>query len=174
MRDLVDAARVRRFMESLGQERSAEGRLYFTGGASAVLLGWRTTTIDLDIKLVGADDAVLRMLPDLKERLRINVELASPDHFIPELPGWQDRSVFIEQLGRLAFFHYDFYAQALAKIERSHEHDLEDVREMIARGYVDPKRGLELFAAIEPALHRYPAINPRVFRRNVETILKPA
>ena len=56
----------------------------------------------------------------------MNVELASPDDFIPEVPGWQERSRFIQQEGKLTFFHYDFYAQALAKIERRHTIDEED------------------------------------------------
>ena len=171
MREVVDAARVRAFMEAVGREPSAEGRLYFTGGATAVLLGWRGSTIDIDIKLVAAQEGVLRALPELKERLRLNVELAAPDQFIPELPGWQDRSAFIEQVGRLSFFHYDFYAQALAKIERGHEHDVHDVRAMVQRGLVQPAKAHELFAAIEPLLYRYPAIHPATFRRRVETVL---
>ena len=37
-----------------------------------------------------AFDALFRALPRLKEELRINVEIASPAHFIPELPGWRE------------------------------------------------------------------------------------
>jgi len=59
------------------------------------------------------------------------------DHFIPELPGWQDRSPFIERKGTVSFHHYDFYAQALAKIERGHAQDEADVDEMMRRGAVD-------------------------------------
>ena len=43
----------------------------------------------------------------LKDELDINVELASPDHFIPAVPGWRDRSLLIGQEGRIRFFHYD-------------------------------------------------------------------
>ena len=64
----------------------------------------------------------------LKDRLDVNIELASPDDFIPALPGWQERSTFIAQVGKVTFLHYDFYAQALAKIERGHDFDLSDVR----------------------------------------------
>jgi hypothetical protein len=65
--------------------------VYLTGGATAVLLGWRETTIDADITIVPESDRLLRARPALKEQLRINVELASPAHFIPELPGWAER-----------------------------------------------------------------------------------
>ena len=171
MREVVDADRVRRFMQALGEEAEVEGRVYFTGGATAVLLGWRTSTIDVDIKLVPEQDSVTRAIPRLKEALHINVELASPDQFIPPLPGWQDRSRFIERHGRASFFHYDFYAQALAKIERDHVRDREDVEQMMSRGLVGSRKALELFTAIEPDLHRYPALDARTFRRNVERVL---
>ena len=67
-----------------------------------------------DREPVGIFDVLRR----LKEELEINIELASPDDFIPALDGWQGRSVFIARHARIDFFHYDFYAQALAKIER--------------------------------------------------------
>jgi len=78
----------------------------------------------------------------LKESLEINVELASPADFIPELPGWEERCMFVCRESRLSFYHYDFYAQALAKIERGHTQDLVDVQEMIRRHLVDPRAAL--------------------------------
>jgi hypothetical protein len=36
---------------------------------------------------------------------------------------------------------------------------------------VEPARLRDLFAAIEPELFRYPAINPVAFRRKVEELL---
>jgi hypothetical protein len=102
--------------------------------------------------------------------LRRVARLASPAHFIPELPGWRDRSPFVLREGSINFHHYDFYAQALAKTERTHARDLEDVREMAARGLVEPARLLEFFEQIAPGLYRYPAIDPASFRRAVERI----
>jgi len=92
------------------------------------------------------------------------VELASPADFIPALPGWEERSPFIAREGRLSFHHYDFYSQALAKIERGHARDKADVAEMLARGLVEPGRLRALFEAILPRLDRYPAIDPASFR----------
>jgi hypothetical protein len=99
--------------------------------------------------------------------------LASPGDFIPELPGWRERSPFIERIGTLDFYHYDLYAQALSKIERGHELDVSDVQEMLARGLVDPDMLLELFARIEPELFRFPAIDPTSFRSRVEEVAQP-
>ncbi|MFQ5890976.1 MAG: DUF6036 family nucleotidyltransferase [Gemmatimonadota bacterium] len=171
MRELATAERIRRLMEALGRAARAEGRAYFTGGATAVLIGWREATIDVDLKLVPEQDAVLRAIPRLKDELRINVELASPADFIPVPAGWEDRSVFVAMTGRLSFFHFDLYAQALSKVERSHQQDLADVREMIDRKLVDGTRALEYFKRIEPELYRYPAIHAPSFRRAVEEIL---
>jgi uncharacterized nucleotidyltransferase DUF6036 len=169
MRRPVDDERIHRFMRALGAEAESDGRLYFTGGATAVLLGWRPSTIDVDIKLEPESDRLFRALPRLKEQLEINVELASPDAFIPEVPGWRKRSAFIAREGRLSFYHYDLYAQALAKIERGHAQDLADVREMLGRGLIDRQELLQRFAQIEPQLHRYPAVDPPSFRRAVES-----
>jgi hypothetical protein len=126
------------------------------------------STIDVDLEIVPVADEVLRALPRLKEELEINVELAAPAHFIPELPGWQDRSPFIAREGRLSFHHYDFYAQALSKIERAHARDVADVREMGSRGLIEPGTLARLFDSIEQQLYRYPAIDPRSFRSAVE------
>ncbi len=152
-------------MREFGAEAREAGRVYFTGGATAVLHGWRESTIDLDIRMVPEQDALFRALQELKERLEINVELASPDHFIPVRTGWEDRSPFIAREGRLSFHHFDLYAQALAKIERGHAQDVVDVAELLARGLVDRPGLLDYFQAIEPALYRYPAIDPPTFRR---------
>lgn len=165
MRRLADQDRIRRFMNALAGRATRQVRLYFTGGATAVLVGWRASTIDVDILIVPDDDHLLRALPELKENLEINVELASPAHFIPELPGWEERSLFIAREGQLSFFHYDLYAQALAKIERGHSLDVSDVQAMFRRGLIEPAQLMKLFEAILPQLYRYPAIDPPAFQR---------
>jgi hypothetical protein len=168
MRALADRERIQRFMQRLGEAADGETRAYFTGGATAVLHGWRATTIDVDLKLVPERDSLLRAIPILKERLQINVELASPDQFIPVPDGWEDRSPFIVQEGRLAFHHFDLYAQALAKVERGHAQDLADVDEMLRRGMIEPEGAIEYFVRIEPRLYRYPAVDGASFRQAVE------
>src|SRR5688572_27687524 len=173
MRKIADAERIQKFMRALGQEVEVPARVYFTGGATAVLLDWRPSTIDVDLRFFPENDQLFRALPALKESLEINVELASPADFIPELPGWQERSLFISQEEKLSFYHYDFYAQALAKIERSHTQDLEDVSQMIRGKWIQPSLALRYFDAIEEKLYLYPAIDPVTFRRSVRKILSP-
>lgn len=171
MRRGLDRQKLNRFLQALGSTTDRPTRIYLTGGATALLLGWRDTTIDIDVKIDPENDDILRALSGLKEELNINIELASPSDFIPEAPGWESRSKFIAQEGVVTFYHYDFYAQALSKIERFHDRDVRDVKEMLRRGIIEPGRLRELFGAIDPLLYRFPAISQRVFKHNLESLL---
>jgi hypothetical protein len=163
---------VLRLMQALGRYARGPGRVYFTGGATAVMKGWRDATVDVDIKLdpepAGAFEAIAR----IKEELSLNVELASPDQFIPDPPASKSRAEYVGREGAVEFFHYDLYAQALAKVERGHARDLVDVTAMVKTGAIDPRRLEELFGEIEPALVRFPAISPPAFRAKLERFLK--
>ncbi len=44
-------------MDTLARAAAEEGRVYLTGGATAVLMGWRESTIDVDFKLVPESDS---------------------------------------------------------------------------------------------------------------------
>jgi len=168
MRELTSPEKIRKFMEAFGARAPRETRLYFTGGATAVLMGWRSATIDVDIRFDPEMDELYRALPALKEELQINIELASPPDFIPPLPGWEERSAYIGREGKVTFYHYDLYAQALTKIERGHTQDLQDVEEMFRRGLLERDKLLSLYAAIEPSLYRYPALDPKSFSKAVQ------
>jgi hypothetical protein len=170
MRELADSSRIERFMLELGRAVNVDGHVYLTGGATAVLHGWRDTTIDVDIKLMPDRDEILREIPRLKEELNLNIELAAPSDFIPLPQGWEGRSPLIRREGKLSFHHFDPVAQALSKAERGHDHDVLDVREMIAAGLVNPADALSQFKAIEPELYRFPAIDPASFRKAVEDL----
>ncbi len=94
-----------------------------------------------------------------------------PRTSFPSFPVGRSAVASSSGKGRIDFFHYDFYSQALSKIQRGHAKDLEDVREMIERSLVEPGKARELFAAIEEKLYRFPAIDPASFRRRVEGAL---
>ena len=80
-------------MERLGRAASSPTRVYLVGGSSAVLIGWRDATIDVDLAIRPHDDALLRAIPESKLALDVNIELASPANFIPLPAGWEDRSL---------------------------------------------------------------------------------
>lgn len=91
----------RELMEELARTAPA-GRsfeVYVVGGGTAVLAGWRPATIDAD--LYAERDEVFRDIQAIKERLRLNVEFARPEHFVPPLAGSSDRHVFIDRVGRI-------------------------------------------------------------------------
>ena len=172
MRELADAARVRAFMRAAGAAAAREGVCYLTGGATAVLTGWRATTIDIDMSLDPEQDELLRELPRIKNELGINVELASPGDFIPLPAEWEGRAISIAREGLLSFAHFDPYSQALSKLERGHVHDREDVEAMKRLGLVEQERLHELFEQIEPELYRFPAIDPASFRVAVAAAMR--
>jgi hypothetical protein len=171
LRPPVDERRIRALARELARIARGPARIYLTGGSTAVLEGWRESTIDIDLRFEPESDELLRALPALKDRLGINIELASPPDFIPELPGWRERSPLVFREGVIDVHHFDLYSQALSKIERGFEQDLGDVGEMIAKGLVEPTRLRQLYDAVEPDLYRYPALDPRVFRQKLDAAL---
>lgn len=72
-------------MRRLGEEARGARRVYLVGGASAVIIGWRETTVDVDLKPDPEPPGVFEAIARAKDILNIDVELA-PDEFIPPLP----------------------------------------------------------------------------------------
>jgi len=172
MRKPVDRPRLEEFMKGLGRLATSPGTICFTGGSTALLLDIRDQTVDIDIKLDPEPEGVFEAIAELKETLGLNVELASPDQFIPPLPGWRERSIPILTAGRVEFKHYDLYSQALAKIERGHALDLTDAGSFIARGLIVPEELERLFEAIRPLFIRYPAVDAGDLERRLRTFLR--
>ncbi|MBK9215432.1 MAG: hypothetical protein IPM59_07495 [Chloracidobacterium sp.] len=173
MRGLTDRERIAEFMRAIGNAARKPVRVYFTGGVTAVLHGWRESTIDIDLRFVPEADELFRAVSEQKERLQVNVELAAPPDFIPEVDGWEDRSIFIAREGKVDFYHFDPYSQALSKLQRRHEKDVDDVRAMFEARLVVVDGLLEFFDRIKPSLYLYPAIDPVAFENSVvETVLE--
>ncbi len=154
-------------MEHLGRRASTPGAVYLVGGATALMLGIRPQTIDIDIKLDPEPQGAFEAIAELKESLGVNVELAAPDQFIPPLPGWRERSPFVAAVGPVVFRHYDLYSQVLAKIERGHQVDRSDAEALVERGRLDVAELVRLAQAIRPQMARYPALDPADFERKL-------
>jgi hypothetical protein len=165
MRRPVDSDRLDHLLAALGKAAREPATIYLVGGSSAVIVGWRRTTRDVDLYL--EDDALMQVIPGLKEKLAISIELASPLDFVPELPGWRDRSPYVRSEGQLTVRNFDFYSQALSKLERGFDQDVADVRAMVDRGLVDPARLLELFDGVADQLYRFPGIDAVGLRQAV-------
>jgi len=171
MREPADVERIRALATELGRATKKPTRLYLTGGATAVLEGWRASTVDVDVRIEPESEELLRAISELKERLDINIELASPADFLPELPGWRERSRYRFRERQLEVFDFDLYSQALSKIERGFDLDLEDVRAMLETGLVEPRLLRELHTQIEDELYRFPAVDPASLRAKLDAAL---
>lgn len=174
MRELADAERIARIARELGRVVAPGTRMYLTGGATAVLEGWRASTVDIDVRFEPDSEQALRRIAQLKEEVSVNVELASPLDFLPALPEWRARSRFRLREGNLEVFDFDPYSQALSKLQRGFELDLADVDAMVGAGLVDPTTLLALFDEIEEELFRFPAVDPPTLREAVESLGGPA
>ena len=170
MRGEASREKVRRLISELGKAAKGPGVIYLVGGSSVVLEGLRASTIDVDLKLDPEPAGIFEAISKLKNELDVNIELAAPDQFIPELPGWRERSPLIEQIGEVEFRHYDFFSQALAKLERAHARDLQDVRELLSSGLIVAEKLMAFYEEIEPALIRFPSIDPIEFRKQVQAV----
>jgi hypothetical protein len=69
-------------------------------------------------------------------------------------------------------YHYDFTAQALAKLSRGYTRDLDDVQAMYDQQLFTLENLLSGFEAIEPELIRFPALDPELLRNKVEAFIK--
>lgn len=174
MREPLDRAKLDLFVAALGRAASGPGRVYLTGGATAIAYGWRQRTIDIDIRLDPEPAGAFESIAVLKDQLDVNVELASPPDFIPEVPGWRERSVFITQVGPVAFYHFDPVSQVLAKLARGYERDLCDCEAMVAHGLASRHEVAEAFAQITPQLTRYPRLDAPTFGARVAAFAERA
>lgn len=147
-----------KFLKEFGNHIPGKGTIYLTGGATALLHDWREMTIDIDIKADPEPQGYFESIAHLKDSFPINIELASPDLFIPTLPDWKQRSLFIARHGDIDFYHYDLYSQAIAKLERGHPRDIDDVEAMYQNELISPALVLKLFSQIEAKLIEHPAI----------------
>jgi hypothetical protein len=172
MRSNVDPQKIEKLMKALGREARGSGCIYFTGGASALLIGWRGSTVDIDIRLDPEPPGIFQAIAKLKQELDINIELASPQDFLPPLPGWRDRSVFIGRQGEISFYHYDFTAQALSKLSRGYNRDIDDVQAMYKQKLFSLEDLRNCFEEIESELIRFPSLNPKLLRNKVEQFIE--
>jgi len=130
------------------------------------------STIDIDIRLDPEPPGIFQAIAKLKQELNINIELASPQDFLPPLPRLKERSVFIGKRGKVCFYHYDFTSQVLSKLSRGYDRDLNDVRAMYAQRLFSFEDLRDYLRAIEPDLIRFPALNPEALKSRVNNFIE--
>ena len=68
-------------------------------------------------------------------------------------------------------YHFDLRAQALSKIERGYDQDLEDARGFMEAGKISGEELWSCFETIKGDLARYPALDPANFENKVKKFL---
>jgi hypothetical protein len=172
VRDKLTREGLRDLMQELARcaPRRGSYRVYLVGGSTAVLSGWRPSTIDAD--LYSDDEAIFRDVQGIKERLGLNIEFARPENFVPPLARSANRHVFIETVGRVSFYHHDPYSQLLSKVVRGFNRDMQDAESFLASGMVDAERFRALVRGIpEGTFAKYPALSRKAVLEAVDQFL---
>ena len=137
MRQRVGRQQIEQFLIQVGRTR-LPGRLYLTGGAALVHRGIRPgQTLDIDIQVTIDPANLTAQIAQLKQRLNINIEFASPGDFIPLPTQWEARSQFIKRYDQVDVFYFDWYSIALSKMQRANQQDVVDVQLLVRQGFVD-------------------------------------
>lgn len=154
-------------LSTMASRSQGEGAIFLTGGACAVYKGWREATLDIDIKIDPEPLKIYEAIQYAKRHCQVNIELASPADFIPELNGWRERSVWIKRYGSIDVFHYDFISQALSKIERHNDQDLQDVFNLMSHQGVSEEELMKSFNQIRSQLIKYPRLEEELFEQKI-------
>jgi hypothetical protein len=137
MRQSVGRQEIEQFLVQVGRTRQP-GRLYLVGGAAMVHRGIRPgQTLDIDIQITIDPANLMAQIAQLKNRLNINIEFASPGDFMPLPDQWEARSEFLKRYDQVDVFYDDWYSIALSKMERSSRLDIADVQLLVSQGFVD-------------------------------------
>jgi len=137
MRQRVGREEIERFLIQVGRIRQP-GRLYLTGGAALVHQGIRPgQTLDIDIHITIDPANLTTQIAQLKQKMNINIEFASPGDFIPLPTQWEARSEFIKRYDQVDVFYFDWYSIALSKMQRANQQDVVDVQLLVRQGCVD-------------------------------------
>jgi hypothetical protein len=140
MRQRVGQQEIERFLIEVGRTRQP-GRLYLTGGAALVHRGIRPgQTLDIDIQITADPAHLTAQIMQLKQKLNMNIEFASPGDFIPLPTHWETRCEFIKRYGQVDAFYFDWYSLALSKMQRANRQDVVDVQLLVRQGYVEVKQ----------------------------------
>ena len=137
MRQSVGRQEIEHFLVEIGRTRQP-GRIYIVGGAALVHKGIRPgQTLDIDIQITSDPANLTAQIAQLKQKLNINIEFASPADFMPLPTQWEARSEFIRRYGQVDAFYFDWYSIALSKTQRANPQDVVDLQLLVRQGFVD-------------------------------------
>ena len=104
MRQRVGQQDIEQFLVQVGRTRQP-GRLYLVGGAAMVHRGIRPgQTLDIDIHITVDPGNLTAQIGQMKHRLNMNIEFASPADYMPLPTDWEARSQFLKRYGQVDVF----------------------------------------------------------------------
>jgi Nucleotidyltransferase of unknown function (DUF6036) len=137
MRQRVGRQDIEHFLTEVGRTRQS-GRLYLTGGAALVHRGIRPgQTLDIDIHITIDPGNLTAQIAQLKHKMNMNIEFASPGDFLPLPTQWETRSEFIKRYYQVDAFYFDWYSIALSKMQRANRQDVLDVQLLVRQRCVE-------------------------------------
>lgn len=86
MRLPVQVEKLETLMFALGRAVKSPGHIYLTGGATALLHGWRTMTVDVDLKADPEPKGLFEAIAELKDGLSVNHSDGSLRNFVTPHP----------------------------------------------------------------------------------------
>jgi hypothetical protein len=176
MRQRVGRQEIEQFLVQVGRTRQS-GRLYLTGGAALVHRGVRPgQTLDIDIQITLDPTNLTAHIAQLKQRMNINIEFASPGDFVPLPTQWEDRSEFIKRYDQVDVFYFDWYSITLSKMQRANQQDVIDVQLLVRHSLVDVGELDLLYQDVlnkigKPPYDRlFPNLSPQVFAQRYQAV----
>ena len=168
MNSKITSQRLLDFLARLGRCYRHPGKVLLVGGSSLILTASKTSTLDIDLQFDVEPEhhtAFIRCLRQLSRQLKLPIEQASPEQFIPLPKGYQHRHRFIGRYGLLDVFHFDFYSVALSKIHRGNEKDFVDVIQMVTQGVIELPQLRQYYSEVLPQLEGMLQSNPQRMKR---------
>jgi hypothetical protein len=114
------------------------------------------------------------VIRQLKTRLSVNVELASPGDFIPLPASWNTASPYVGRYGQLDVYYFDYISLALSKIARGQARDLNDVESMARQNLIQRSALEAAFQQIASQLGtgRFFNIDPNQFAQQFAAVVQ--
>jgi hypothetical protein len=154
---------ITRFLAKVGERYPHPARLYIFGGSAVVWLGSPRPTVDLDYTAEPSTESLRGILAQTAAEMDVDLEEAIPADFAPAPVGAEARHKLIGTFGQLQVYLLDPYTQAVMKIARAFETDMEDVAFLLSTRYIELDT---LGRCIDEVSRRYD--EPLTLRHNFE------
>jgi hypothetical protein len=146
----VTSLALEQFLQKLGSRAERPTALYLLGGSALCLLGSPRETLDVDYTLDPKSPDVEKLIAQVADESKLDLEFVPLAEFIPLPPESEQRRRFVGRYGQMDVFIFDLYSIALSKIARGFESDFDDVLFLLAKDLIGFDELERLFLLILP------------------------